>query len=124
MSKAKNNIESIKKMVKDSASSLYSKDDVISLLERIDKNEVPNSSDKVKMNREWLIDHLEAAKLNIIDKFDDISSDDVIDFDTIDIGIDGREIYFDSTEIQVNLDTFIDKVEEEFENLIDKIYKK
>lgn len=123
MSKVNKNIELVKKTVTESISSVFTKEDVLKLLKRIEdsENEADEVSDKITVSRDWLIDLLEGAKDNITGEIDSMDINDVCDLDDIELTLEGRELSIDASNLHVDLSNATNTVTSEFEDMIDEI---
>lgn len=121
MSKVKQNIEQVTKLVNESVSSVFSKEDVIKLLKRIDETDTNTNSDKIEVSREWLIDKIESARDSAISDVDSLSLSDVCDLDDIELTLEGREIQIDTSSIYFDAGEVTDTINNSFSDIIDEI---
>lgn len=123
MSKVNKNIELVKKVVTESVSSVFTKEDVLKLFKRIEdsENEGDESSDKITVNRDWLIDLLENAKDNITGEIDSMDIHDVCDLDDIELSLEGRELSIDTSNLHTDFSNASNAVSSEIESVIDEI---
>lgn len=121
MSKVKQNIEQVTKLVNESVSSVFSKEDVIKLLKRIDETSTDEVNDKIEVSREWLIDKIESARDSAISDVDSLSLSDVCDLDDIELTLEGREIQIDTSSIYFDAGEVTDTINNSFSDIIDEI---
>ena len=76
--------------------SVYTKEDVVKLINMLDDTQPT-------------VD-IELLKSKIRNKVERLSGEDVVDYDSIDLSISGREIYVD--DISVNYSTILDEVDD------------
>lgn len=103
------------KKIESSISSIYSKEDVLNLIKSINDN--TTVEDENLFTKKEVLEILERAKGAATDAVDYLDIEDICNLDSIELTLEGREIYIDtnsvdidSSEIQTRIEDAIDEV--------------
>ena len=100
--------ETIGQVTNNNLGSIYSKDDVIRLLENIKEGGTFN-----------FIEKLDELKVKLETVVNNLNSSDVVDYDSVEFSLDGREIDVDS--IDLNHAELWDTIETEIKDFINEL---
>jgi hypothetical protein len=105
--------ENVLEVVQNSVSSIFTKDDVLKLIESIEQEQQTNQVYD-------LIKKLQDLQENISYKFQNLCSDEVVDYDSVEFSI-GYNNRIEVEDVSLNVDNLTDIVIDSFSCLIDEL---